>query len=49
MQKDSLATVLEADCEAFQDSVLSLWIDSIKQKREIEIQQLITKDNQDEN
>lgn len=43
LQKDSITSILEAECLEFQDSILPLWIDSIKQKRELEIQQLINK------
>lgn len=40
-QKDSLEPILNERCMEFRDSVLPIWIDSIKKKREAEIHSLI--------
>ncbi|WP_236974504.1 hypothetical protein [Membranihabitans maritimus] len=41
LQKDSLEPILDEQCTEFRDSIIPIWIDSIRAKREEEIQSLI--------
>ena len=40
-QKESLTPILDSICVEFQDSVMQLWIDSIMEERQKEIDKLI--------